>query len=48
MVVHIVRFEHLGKQLQIMDSLADGNTELVCIDQPVKVMARPEPFIGNL
>jgi len=39
--------EHLGKQLQVTDRLADRDTELVRIDQPIKIAAGSHPFIGN-
>ena len=37
----------LSKQLQVTARLADCNTELVRIDQPIKIAARLELFIGN-
>ena len=47
MVAYILGVEYLGKQLQVTDRLTDRDTELVSIDQPVKIVARSEPFIGN-
>jgi hypothetical protein len=33
-VLHIIRVENSGNQLQIADGLADGNTELVSVHHP--------------
>jgi len=46
-VTHILGVERLGKQLHVTDRLSDGDTELVRIDQPVKIAARTKPFIAN-